>query len=308
MKKYVEQFSTAVIISLLAMALWGSAIPMIKISYEMFHIASNDYGGKILLAGLRFLGAGLLVSVYYGLFSREKIAWSKVNWKFFISLALVQVTFQYIFYYVGLGHTDGVKAAVIQSLNSVLVVTLAHFMFIDDKMNKKKTIALMMGMVAVCIANFSQGVSFRFSLTGEGFILIATTFNALGTLMVRKYGQNQNTYLISAFQFLFGSLWLIGIGLQKMEGSLYVTAQGLLLLGYGSFISATAFLLWYMVLKYQKAGNIGIFKLFVPIFGSLMSAAVLQEKFSVQLWIALALTIGASLFLHSRWLEPKRAS
>lgn len=305
MKKYFENINTAIFISFIAMILWGSAIPMIKVSYEVFHISNFDYGAKILLAGYRFLGAGILVIFYKMMFERTPIAWSKANWKFLFLLSLVQITVQYIFYYIGLGNTDGVKAAVIQGLNSILIVLLAHFMFSDDKMNRKKAIALVMGMVAVILANVTKNINFSFHLKGEGFILIATVFNAWGTLMVRKYGQHQDTYLISIFQFLFGSIWLILLGHLTMKENLVLSWQGIFLILYGSFISGTAFLLWYMVLKYQKAGNIGIFKLFVPIFGSLLAAVFLHEKLTPNLFAALALTVGASLFLNSKWMEEK---
>ena len=40
--------------------LWGSAVPAIKIAYELFQIGPEDTGSRILLAGARFMIAGLM--------------------------------------------------------------------------------------------------------------------------------------------------------------------------------------------------------------------------------------------------------
>ena len=50
-------------VALLAMVscgLWGSAIPCIKIGYELLGIASADVPSELLFAGLRFMLAGII--------------------------------------------------------------------------------------------------------------------------------------------------------------------------------------------------------------------------------------------------------
>lgn len=44
----------AVILSILAMLLWGSAIPLIKSTFAELGIGQGDTGLKILVAGIRF--------------------------------------------------------------------------------------------------------------------------------------------------------------------------------------------------------------------------------------------------------------
>ena len=41
---------------------WSMAYPLIKVGYRVFGIASDDIGGKLLFAGVRFFFAGVLVS------------------------------------------------------------------------------------------------------------------------------------------------------------------------------------------------------------------------------------------------------
>ena len=41
---------------------WSMAYPLIKVGYGLFRIASDDLGGKLLFAGIRFFFAGLFVN------------------------------------------------------------------------------------------------------------------------------------------------------------------------------------------------------------------------------------------------------
>ena len=51
------------ILAILCTILWGSAIPLIKLGYAVFDIAADATADKLLFAGIRFLGAGLIILV-----------------------------------------------------------------------------------------------------------------------------------------------------------------------------------------------------------------------------------------------------
>ena len=51
---YFKNKSTAILLALFCMFLWGSAFPMIKLGYEALAISQDDFFGKLLFAGLRF--------------------------------------------------------------------------------------------------------------------------------------------------------------------------------------------------------------------------------------------------------------
>lgn len=88
----------AIILSILAMLLWGSAIPLIKSTFVEMGIGNTDTGLKILVAGIRFLLAGFLTLIYFKISEKgRRIAFKKVNWKFVVILALIQTSLQYIF-------------------------------------------------------------------------------------------------------------------------------------------------------------------------------------------------------------------
>ena len=51
--------------------LWGSATPAIKIAYELFGIGADDTASRIMLAGSRFIIAGLMVVIFGSLIKKK---------------------------------------------------------------------------------------------------------------------------------------------------------------------------------------------------------------------------------------------
>lgn len=288
----------AITFSIIAMFLWGSAIPTIKTTYLELGIGAYDTGEKIEIAGIRFFLAGLITLVYFLLFDRKTKDFKKLNWKFVIVLGLLQTTFQYIFYYIGLSNTLGVKSSIIQASNSLIVVVLSTFLLPEDKINSKMIVALVLGSLGILVSNSAGAIDAGFKLNGEGFIIISTIINALCTILVRKYGRKENPYLLTGIQFLIGSVFMIILGYSMAGFDFDFTTKAIGLLVYASFISATAFTIWTLVLKYHSANEFSIYKLFIPIFGSVLSVIFLGETFTLRLALGMGLVLISSLILN----------
>ena len=289
----------AIIFSIFAMLLWGSAIPTIKTTYAEMAINPSDTGAKILIAGIRFFMAGIITFIYLKIFNKEEIKKNEINWKFIIIIGILQTFIQYIFYYIGLSHITGVKSSIIQATNSFIVVILSLILLPGDKINKNMIIALILGTAGIIITNIGKGSSETgFKLTGEGFILMSTTVNALCTVLIRKYGRKENSYFLMAMQFIIGASLMIITGLILKEENLVFNRKAIILLIYAAFISATAFTIWTIVLKYHSAGEFGVYKLFIPLFGSILSVLTLGEAFTINLAIGMVLVLSGSLVLN----------
>ena len=282
--------------------LWGTAIPLIKSTYVELAIGQEDTGLKILLAGIRFFLAGLMTFAYFKISHKEhRIDLKKINLKFIVIIALIQTSLQYIFYYIGLSHVAGVKSSIIQSTNAFIVVLISAVLLPDDKVNPNIILALILGTLGIFITNYTgESLSGDLRFSGEGFILTATFFNALATVMLRKYGKGENPFIVTSFQFILGSLVLIVLGIALSGGFLPLTTKGMLMILYGSFISACAFSIWTWVLQQYSANEFGVYKLFIPIFGSLFSIIFLGEEFTFKLVVGLALVLLGSLILNKK--------
>ena len=289
----------AIIFTIIAMFLWGSATPTIKITYDELAVPVTDTGLKIFVAGIRFLMAGIITLLFAIIFNKENRKNINLDWKFVIILGILQTCIHYIFFYIGLSNTLGVKSAIIEASNSFIVVLISLLLIPGDKVSGRLIISLILGTAGIIITNAGGGLGdTSFKLTGEGFIIMATTVNALCSVLVRKYGQNQNSYFLTGFQFIIGSIILIIIGLTTRNGSLTFTNKVIILLIYSAILSAAAFTIWTMVLRYHSASEFGIYRLFIPIFGSILSIIFLKEQFTVYLAIGMILVLSSSIVLN----------
>lgn len=296
----IKEKRWAIIFSLMAMLLWGSAIPLIKLTYLHAGILPDDPGGKIFIAGIRFFMAGLLTYIYFFLFNKEKVERDKINFKFIIILALIQTTLQYSTYYIGLSNTLGSLAAVIQASNAFITVIISVILIADEKLTGRKLAALIIGSLGLIIINLKDRGSFHFKLTGEGFILIATTLNAFASVLIRKYGRDQNSFLMTGTQFLLGATPLIIIGALTHTSLVNFDLKLFLMLSYGAFISATSFTIWTSVLQAHSASEFGIYKLFIPIFGTILSVLFLGEELTIYIILGLIFVLLGAVVLNKK--------
>lgn len=287
----------AVIFSLIAMFLWGSAIPLIKSTYLVMGIKTYDTFSKVYVAGIRFFMAGILAFFYAIIFGKNKISIKKVNFKLVIALAILQTCLQYFFYYIGLSNTSGVKSSIIQASNSFMIVIISLFLVPEDKISSNTILALIIGTAGIILVNSKQKMGHSFKLTGEGFIFTSTFINALASVLLRKYSKKSDPYILNGFVLLLGSLPLIICGRFLAINPIYVNLKAFLMIFYGAFITATSFTIWTIVLQNHSANQFGVFKLFIPIFGSILSVIILGENFTIRLFLGLILVLTGSLVL-----------
>jgi drug/metabolite transporter (DMT)-like permease len=288
-KKFLIKKSNVVLLAIFCSILWGSAFPTLKVSYIELSMNSEDMIGKIVLAGMRFFIAGIMLLVFLIFLLKKSIKISKNNFMKLFILAIIQTTFQYFFFYVGLSNATGSKSSILTSVGSFIVVIIAHFYYKDDKINKRKSLGLILGFLGIIIINLGNGFNVDFNIYGEGFIIISTTLGAVGTIMAKELSKTINPFVITTWQMLLGSSILLIFGLPQLSSDAIVfTFKGVVLLFYAAFLSATAFSLWYSLLKYNKAGEISIYKFVIPVSGSILSIIFLKgEVFTLNTFIAL---------------------
>lgn len=270
--------STVFLVAMLCCMLWGSAYPCIKIGYELFEI--TQVGSKIVFAGYRFLAAGCITLVVHYSIHKKCIFPPKGIWPGIIILGFVQTFIQYVFFYIGLSHTTGVKASVLNAIGTFTGVLLAHFFYKNDRMNMQKIIGCSVGFIGIIVINLGQGLGHvQFHLTGEGFLVITGLAFAVGSLISKKISvkEGADTMLITGYQLVTGGLMLVLFGTLMGGRITHVTAGGAALFFYMATLSAVAFTLWMYLLQYNKMGKITVYNFLVPVFGSLLSGIFLHE-------------------------------
>lgn len=250
--------------------LWGSAIPCIKLGYSVFNIVASATADKLLFAGVRFFGAGLLILVPYSLF-HKKIRLTKKLCTNSLVLGLIQTAGQYFFMYIGLAYTTGVNASVFNAIGTLLYIVLAWIIYRDEKSSKLKLVGCIVGFSGILLNSLATQEMGILSFKGDGFIIISNICVATGFLYSKHSVKNSDPFLLTGIQMGIGGLVLLVIGL-VLGGKLpTITVSGIILLLYLMVVSSVAFSLWTLLLRDYSASLVGMFNFLTPIFGTIFS-------------------------------------
>ena len=133
----------------------GECVPCIKLGYQFFQIDSTDTATQILFAGCRFAIAGLLTILFGSVLNRRWLFPKKQSWLLVVKLSLFQTILQYLFFYIGLAHTTGVKSSIIVGTNVFVSIVVASFIFRQEKMTIAKAMGCLIGFAGVVIVNLN---------------------------------------------------------------------------------------------------------------------------------------------------------
>ena len=296
------------VVCLLAMvccALWGSAFPCIKVGYRLFQIDSADTATQILFAGCRFTIAGIMVILFGSILQGRFLKAGKGDLPRIGKICLLQTVVQYFFFYVGLAHTTGVKGSIVEASNVFLAILVSSLIFHQEKLDQKKVLGCIVGFAGVVLINLSgSNVDMSFNLTGDGFIFISAIAYALSSVLIKKYSAKSDPVMLSGYQFTAGGLVMILIGF-VMGGRIHTASMpAMILLIYMALISAVAYTLWGILLKYNPVSKVSIFGFTNPVFGVILSAIILREGnvFGMKDLIALVLVSIGILIVN--WAKP----
>lgn len=267
------------VLALTTCVLWGSAFPGVKYGYKLFQILPGDVPTQLLFAGYRFTLAGFLV-LAFALISGHKIFDFKPNqWRRLAQLGLFMTTTQYIFFYIGLANTSGVKGSIVNSTSTFFSVLLAHFIYRADRLTRNTVIGCLLGFAGVISVNWGRGgFDADFKLMGEGFVIVSCFCLAAAGIYGKSISQDINPTLMTGWQLTIGGAVLVAIGLLLGGRLSGFTPASCALLGYLAFLSSTAFVLYSLLLKYNPVSRVTIFNFTVPLFGAALSAIFLGDK------------------------------
>lgn len=307
MEKRLQKPAVVCLLALICCALWGSAFPCIKVGYEWFGIEGT--GSQILFAGYRFFLAGVLTFVFGCILEKRFLTMKRSSIPYILRQGLLQTTIQYFFFYVGLANTTGTKGSIINASNAFVSIVAAHFMIKSEKMTWKKGIGCLLGLAGVVVINLAPGAwGTGFSFKGEGMVFVCTVAYGVSTVVLKIISDKESPMTITSYQILFGSVLLIIIGLAlggHVEG---FTLKSTILLIYMALISAVAFSLWTLLLKYNPVGRVAIYGFTIPVFGVVLSAIFLGEQFvSLKNLSALILVSVGILIVNSTKSVTKKS-
>lgn len=273
---FMQKTIVVVILAIICDLLWGSAFPFIKLGYQVFMIPSSDTATQIYFAGLRFTLAGILVIAFMSIAKRHFLCPKSLKTVGRICvLSCFQTILQYVLFYIGLARTNGVKGSIIEASNVFIAIFVASIIFRQEKLTSEKLIGSVIGFAGVVIINL-HGFSLDFNI-GDLCIFFSTFAYAMSSVLLKKYSKDEDTVMMSGYQFLIGGIFMIFAGLVTGGRLTVFTLNGSVLLLYLAFISAMAYSLWATLLTYNPISKIAIMGFLNPVFGVVLSAIILKE-------------------------------
>ena len=285
-------------LALISCFLWGSAFPSIKVGYRLLSIGTGDTYEKIVFAGYRFFISSMMIFAFCLITGRSLKLQKKSHVSKVAFLGLLQTTIQYTFFYIGLSNTSGTLGSILSASSTFFTVIIAHFFFKTDRLTYRRATGVILGFIGVIIANMnSGGFQGGFNITGEGFVIISSLVGAVAGIYTKKITKDISPFAISGYQLFIGSIVLIVIGVLGGGKDISFTPRGFILLLYLGFISAAAFTLWSILLKYNGVGRVSIYKFSIPLFGAFLSYIFLGENFFGFYIITAAVLVSLGILL-----------
>ncbi len=305
--KFFTSPLTVIIGAMICCALWGSATPFIKMGYKViFDGGKPDVPSTILFAGIRFALAGLITVAIYSIARKKLLCPKKANLGKVAIVSAFQTVIQYFFFYIGLANTTGTKGTIISGSSSFFAIFISSLIFKQEKLTVKKVIACVVGFAGIIAVNLN-GLNWDMRFTGEAFVLFASVSLAISSVLMKIYSKDEDPVVISGYQFMLGGLIMVIAGLIAGGRLDHINLEGTAILIYLSFLSAVAYALWGVLLKYNLVSKVTIFSFMTPVFGVILTMLLLPKENTVNivnLLISLVLVcIGVFMLNYAR---PKK--
>ncbi len=269
-------------LALLCTALWGSATPFIKIGYELI-LPEKNVPSTILFAGVRFFFAGIITVLIYSIASKRFLYPKKENVGKIALVGLFQTVVQYIFFYIGLANTSGVKGTILSGTSAFFSLLIAGLIFKQEKLTVKKIIGCILGFIGIIFVNLN-GLEFTMNFTGDCFVLFSAVALGFSSVLMKKFSKDENPVVISGYQFIMGGAVMIIVGL-CLGGKIVVDSLAAFgVLTYLAFLSAIAYAVWGLLLKNNPVSKVTIYTFMTPVMGVILSNIMLKEQSGVSLW------------------------
>lgn len=279
MESFLTRRRNVAALAVFCCVLWGSATPVIKVGYNLFAIRSGALGDLFLFAGVRFTLSGVLTILIGSLGQRRLLRPKRDSWGMVAVLCLFQTIMQYVCYYVGLQHITAVKGSILNTLGVFLCLVVSALVFRQERFTPRKVAGCLLGFGGVVLVNLTPGAfSGAVTFLGEGMIFLNALAYAISSCLIKVFSRREDPVTLSGYQFLMGGVCLTVLGLALGGGLRPQSPAAFAALGHLAFLSAAAYSVWGLLLRWNPVSSVAVFGFLNPIIGVILSALLLREQ------------------------------
>ncbi len=257
-------------LAFLATFLWGSAFAGAKIGFE--------YMPPMMLSGIRFTLAGLLLAPMILLTKVDWRAQWRAHWRFMLLFGFIQSFLQYGIFYMGLSLVPGAVSAIIIGTGPLFVAVMAHLTLRGDRLNRRTIAAIVLGLCGVVsISLTGEKISTSgYFYWGVALLLLSNMIGSYTNIMVVKRGGALSSMMLTMVSNFSGGLMLFLFSLFVEPTTALSAALPLefyVAIIWLAIIPAAGFSIWYYLLALPgvKVSELNIFKFVIPIVGVVLS-------------------------------------
>ncbi|GIN87693.1 EamA family transporter [Heyndrickxia sporothermodurans] len=277
---------------LLTTFLMGSSFAVVKIALP--------YSSPLLLAGLRFTLAGFLMAIIMIILKRQHPR-SATNWLKLFIIGAFQTAGVMGCIFLSLRTVTASESSILTFTNPLLVIVFGS-VFLKAHYKLHQWIGVLFGLVGVSI---TLGAQLEWKI-GILFGILSAVFWAVSTLLVKKWGVLFDTWVLSAYQMLFGGLLLLLSSFVLEQPFFILNRNSLLLLLWLSIMSSIVqFAIWYYLLQKSDPGKTSAFLFLAPFFGVFTGWLLLEEPLYPSIVIG-GLFIIIGIYFVNRNFAPKK--
>lgn len=252
------------ILVLVATALMGSGFTIGKIGLT--------YVTPLLLVGLRFFIAGVVMAILVFLMKRPHPTDCK-SWGRILLIGFFQTTAVFAAMFISLRTITAGESSILTFTNPLLVIIFSAVVL---KLNFRfiQWLSVIVGFTGVFI---TLGGQLQFKLgTIIGFS--GAVFWAIATILVNRWGKEIDTWVLSAYQMLFGGSLLL-FGAFFFEDTQFTINETSIfaLFWLAIMTSVIQFTIWFFLLQQGNPAKVSSFLFFAPLFGVIFGWLLLDE-------------------------------
>ena len=282
------KFSLLIILSTFLM---GSSFAVGKIGLA--------YSSPLLLVALRFIIAGITMAVIVIVFKRPHPT-TKGNWLKMLMVGSFQTAGVMGCIFLSLQTITAGESSILTFSNPLLVIIFGTI-FLKIRYKLFQWVGVLLGLIGVGV---TVGVQLEFKV-GIIFGIFSAVFWATATLLVNTWGKTFDTWVLSAYQMLFGGLLLL-LGSFLLENPFFILNNHsiFILLWLSIMSSIVQFAVWYYLLQNGDPGKTSSFLFLAPFFGVLSGWLLLGETLYPSIIVG-ALFIITGIYLVNRNFQQK---
>lgn len=268
-------------LAVFACILWATAFAGVKTGLK--------YADPLFFAGIRFFLAGLILLPFCGKPSHI-VGEIKKYWKIIVTVSLFQTVLLYSFFFLSMSLVEASTGAIVNGLSPLIGALMAHF-FLKGKGNRldmKKISSFLIALSGIIALTIGKGDLSTFSgrrqILGIVLMLSGSICGAVASVYIARRKSPINPVLLNSTQISLGGLFLFILSLVT-EGdnfSLFSDPQPefFAALIYLSCLSATAFSIWFYLLKDREVPvtTLSIWKFIIPVGGAIFSWMIIPEE------------------------------